>query len=130
MKGTRVIVTFADRALSYLGSVYFDVATAKEVVGCCEKQDCAVLAMEGFLIENETITALADAMADFSDAVELQWEQRKEVCNQAALKLLEEWEKCPSNFKVELDVVSNEEWSERLEQVRHANLKIEDLSGE
>jgi hypothetical protein len=105
-----VLADFADRGVRRGKSTYYDAATAAAIVRVCASRGIVVLAVEGLLIEGGSIYPNLAAIFDGSiGGYDGDWENFLHLCNQGALKLVEEFAPIPG-YVFDLDLRSKETW--------------------
>jgi hypothetical protein len=103
---------FADRSLYLGGERYFDLATAPTYVEACDESDLAIIGIEGFEIQNETVTPKMDLIADFSTLVTATtWLRLREQATRAAKEFLSQIR--DRQIYVNFTLLSRSEWEQR-----------------
>jgi hypothetical protein len=71
-------------------ALYLDLTTAVEFVKDCDRDDIAVLGIEGFVLRGDNLEARPDLVCDFSPAYDAdqEWPEYREQANRAALRFI------------------------------------------
>lgn len=103
---------FSDRSVLRGRERYFDLATAPTYVEACEQSDLAIIGIEGFEIENETLTPRMDLIADFSKLATLTtWPQLREQATWAAKEFLSQIRE--RQVFLNFTLLSRSEWEQK-----------------
>jgi hypothetical protein len=99
-----------DRGIVQVGELYLPIDKSFGFLDDCQGSDLAIIGIEGFILQNQNIVPLLDAIADFSSVDSRDWKTYQATCNKAAECFLKEMNNDERNLLFNFVVESKSEW--------------------
>jgi hypothetical protein len=88
MSEETLIKEFTKRGKIVDGELLLDIQTAMDFIAACQRDDIAVIGIEGFLLEPGGLRPQLDMIADYSSRKKSPWSRFRDLCNRSAAEFL------------------------------------------
>lgn len=108
----QILSKFKEKAIFKSGELYFSTIEALKFVNFCQKNNFAIIGLEGFFYKKKEVYPQLDMIVDYSSLKTKTWEEFQNQCNDSIKKYLSTL-KSTKEIVINFTIFSKEEWRKK-----------------